>query len=200
MKYICFDLDGTLIPEEFDGVLWNEEIPKEYAKEHNVTLKRAKEKVYSAYYAALMIETVDDWTDIDMWFDRLKLKDWKGFLELMKRDLCLHPGVIEILKRLSKTYKLVLFTNSNHHFLQMKLQATQIESYFTHIISSTSDFGMDKKNHKAYEKLLHTIGCTANEIIHIGNSLTTDIVPAQTVGIKTYFIHNNFPFSNYSNS
>jgi hydroxymethylpyrimidine pyrophosphatase-like HAD family hydrolase len=49
IKFISFDLDGTLTHENkrFDYILWNVEIPKIYAKKNDISLKEAEKVIFS---------------------------------------------------------------------------------------------------------------------------------------------------------
>ena len=69
VKYISFDLDGTLTDyESFDRIFWYKEIPKLYARKHKVSMKNAKRTVFSEYKKLKDIGA--DWYRPAFWFER----------------------------------------------------------------------------------------------------------------------------------
>lgn len=116
IKYISFDMDGTLLNEEFDKLIWNEEIPKLYAKKNNLDIETAKKEVYKDYFQDITKEKIENWTNIDFWFKRFELNNWKGLLKDLKDILCIYDDVEPILKYLSKKYKLIIITHAINIF------------------------------------------------------------------------------------
>ena len=130
IKVIGFDLAVTLAGEDFDKIIWNEEIPNLYAKKNKLSIEDAKTKVYADYFKAKYIENVPEWTNIEHWFKRLRLENgWNKLLEDMKGKIYLYTETLKVLKNLSK-YKIVIISNSHPHFLSMKLKIEGLSQYF----------------------------------------------------------------------
>ena len=62
MTTISFDLDGTLVTDEFSQVVWHQGIPELYAKENTCTLEEAK-STYPNEYAKIG-DSALEWYDI----------------------------------------------------------------------------------------------------------------------------------------
>ncbi len=188
IKYISFDLDDTLASENYDKIIWNEEIPKLYAEKNNISLEEAKTKVYAEYYKALYIEKIRTWTDIEYWFNRLDLEDWQSLLEDMKDKVFVFDDTIETLEYLSKKYKLIIVSNAEEKFLNIKIKAEELDKYFTKIYSASSDFGISKKNKTMFKKILEDLKISEKEIIHIGDNRQLDYNMPKELGIRTFLI------------
>ena len=73
MKILSFDLDGTIITKKFVDTVWLEGLPKLYAEKNGLSLRKAKEYIFSEY------EKIGDgrieWYDIKYWFKKFNLGD-----------------------------------------------------------------------------------------------------------------------------
>src|SRR3989344_5768566 len=111
IKYISFDLDGTLADNRFDLIIWDEEIPRLYAERNHISLEEAKTKVFAEYYKALYIEKVQQWKDVAYWFKRLDLDDsWEDIIKSASKNISLYTNAINVLEYLSKRYKLLIIS------------------------------------------------------------------------------------------
>ncbi|MBI2148222.1 HAD family hydrolase [Candidatus Woesearchaeota archaeon] len=188
IKYISFDLDGTLADETFDSLIWNEEIPKLFAKKNKVSLEEAKTRVYAEYYKALYIEKIRNWTDIYYWFKRFNFKDWKVLLQDMKKHVFLYSDTIESLQYLSKKYRLIIISNSEEKFLNIKLEAEGLKKYFDKIYSAPTNFNISKKNAGLFLEVLKKLKINKEEVIHIGDDHYLDYEVPSSVGIKSFHL------------
>lgn len=187
-KYIGFDLDGTLATLDFDERIWLEEIPKLYAEKNNLELKEAKDKLYATYFRSWMIEKVKDWTDIEYWFDRLGLDDWQKLIEDMKDEIYLYDDAIPALEKLKEDYKLIIITNSNRKFLNIKIESEGLEGYFDKIYSVNSDLGYSVKEPQVYQEICDELGIHPTEMIYIGDDYIRDYMIPSSVGINAYYL------------
>lgn len=191
IRFVSFDLDGTLADDSFDKKVWHEEIPKLYANKNNLSLDEAKKSVFSEYYKALYIERIDSWTDIEYWFNRLELKGWKKLIDEMKKYVFLYKDTKEILEYLKDKYELIIVSNSEEKFLNFKLEAEGIKDYFSHIFSAPSRFNLTKQTPKTYQKVLKVLKAEPDEVVHIGDDFFMDYeIPVQ-VGIKSYHLRRD---------
>jgi putative hydrolase of the HAD superfamily len=93
-------------------------------------------------------------------------------------------GVEEVLKHLSKKYRLILATKGDLLDQERKLEKSGLTKYFHHI-----EVLSDKKEVN-YSKLLNHLDINPSEFLMIGNSLKSDVLPL--VNIKAHAIHVPF--------
>lgn len=101
--------------------------------------------------------------------------------ELLAKPIELLDGVEQLLKTLQETYKLVVATKGDLLDQERKLRKSGIEKYFHHI-----EIMSDKKE-SDYQKLIKHLDIVPNELLMIGNSLKSDIIPVLSLG--GYGIH-----------
>lgn len=188
VKYISFDLDGTLSNEKFDKILWNEELPKLYAEKYKTSLKDAQLHVFSEFYKALFIEKINNFTSVSYWFKRHKLEDWEKLLKDMKKHFFVYEDAQKIIPYLAKRYKLVIISSSEKAMLEVKLQDKKLLSFFKGVYSTPSDFKISMKNREAFKKLLSLLKVKEDEIVHIGDSKHMDYDTPSAIGIRAYLI------------
>jgi putative hydrolase of the HAD superfamily len=188
ITHISFDLDDTLTPEQFDTIMWNEEIPAIYAKQFGVTIQQAKEKVYAQYYATKYLEHVPNWTDIQMHFERLGLHDWQSVLDDLGKRLQPFDDVIATLTELQAEYTLVIITLNEQKMLDAKLDATGLRKYFAATFSAPTDLGERDKTPQIYVKTIDCLGIDKDRIVHIGNDELFDYKNPTSAGIKAVLL------------
>ena len=97
------------------------------------------------------------------------------------------PGAEEVLERLqSKGYRLFAASNSFGHLQRSRLQHAGILHFFEDTYISM-DIGYDKPDKRFYEEALRRCGLQANEVLMIGDSMTTDVIGAQKAGIDALY-------------
>lgn len=104
--------------------------------------------------------------------------------DMINKPVELLDGVEEVLKSLSKNYKLILATKGDLLDQERKLEKSGLLDYFHHI-----EVLSDKKEAN-YSKLLNHLDINPSEFLMIGNSLKSDILPL--VNIKANAIHVPF--------
>lgn len=103
---------------------------------------------------------------------------------MINQPVELLDGVEEVLKSLSKKYRLILATKGDLLDQERKLEKSGLTDYFHHI-----EVLSDKKEAN-YSKLLNHLDINPSEFLMIGNSLKSDILPL--VNIKAHAIHIPF--------
>ena len=103
---------------------------------------------------------------------------------MINQPVELLDGVEEVLKNLSKDYRLILATKGDLLDQERKLEKSGLSDYFHHI-----EVLSDKKEEN-YSKLLNHLDINPSEFLMIGNSLKSDILPL--VNIKANAIHVPF--------
>jgi len=104
--------------------------------------------------------------------------------DMLNKPVELLEGVEEVLKVLSKKYRLILATKGDLLDQEQKLEKSGLTDYFHHI-----EVLSDKKEAN-YSKLLNHLDINPSEFLMIGNSLKSDILPL--VNIKAHTIHVPF--------
>ncbi|WP_100611649.1 HAD family hydrolase [Confluentibacter lentus] len=103
---------------------------------------------------------------------------------MLEKPVELLDGVEEVLKALSKNYRLILATKGDLLDQERKLKKSGLTDYFHHI-EVLSD-----KQEANYSKLLNHLDIKPSEFLMIGNSLKSDVLPL--VNIKANAIHVPF--------
>ncbi|MDI6825607.1 MAG: HAD family hydrolase [Candidatus Aenigmarchaeota archaeon] len=188
IKYISFDLDGTLIDSlDFEISFWNETIPRIFSKQHNVPFSEAKKIVLNAYRKFSKEEV--EWHIPEYWFKKFKLKDdWTSAIKDLKDRIKIFPEVKRILRKLSKKYKLVLLTHSLQESVELKMAKLGIQKYFYKIFSAIEDFSLVKYDERVYKILIEKLRINAKELVHVGDDHKCDYSTPRRIGIRAILI------------
>lgn len=103
---------------------------------------------------------------------------------MLNKPVELLDGVEDVLKVLSKKYRIILATKGDLLDQERKLEKSGLTKYFHHI-EVLSD-----KQEANYSKLLNHLDIKPSEFLMIGNSLKSDVLPL--VNIKAHAIHIPF--------
>ena len=97
------------------------------------------------------------------------------------------PEAKEMLDALqAKGYRLFAASNSFGHLQRNRLERAGILNYFEDTYISM-DIGYDKPDIRFYQEALQRCGLQANEVLMIGDSMTTDVLGAQAAGMDALF-------------
>ena len=102
----------------------------------------------------------------------------------------LYPGVPKTLELLSTQYKLGIIANQQSG-LQDRLKALGIGPYFSVVVGS-GDVGMKKPDPAVFKEALARAQCPPDQAVMIGDRLDNDILPAQSLGMKTVWVRQGF--------
>jgi HAD superfamily hydrolase (TIGR01549 family) len=102
------------------------------------------------------------------------------------------PEAREMLENLkNKGYRLFAASNSFGHLQRSRLAQADILQYFEDTFISM-DIGYDKPDIRFYEEALRRANLAPQEVLMIGDSMTTDVLGAQAAGIDAlYFDRRN---------
>jgi len=103
---------------------------------------------------------------------------------MINKPVELLDGVEDVLKILSKKYRLILATKGDLLDQERKLEKSGLNNYFHHI-----EVLSDKKEAN-YSNLLKHLGVNPSEFLMIGNSLKSDVLPL--ININAHAIHVPF--------
>jgi FMN phosphatase YigB (HAD superfamily) len=98
------------------------------------------------------------------------------------------PGVLEVLPRIALPMSVWANTRAATVVdIKPGLGRAGLDRYFTRIITS-SEAGYRKPDQKFFSYALKECGCSAGEVLFIGNQLNTDIKGANASGIRSIFL------------
>ena len=187
VKVISFDMDGTLVSENVDDFIWNEELPRLYAEKHNLSLEEAKKEVYAEYYKQRYIDKVKEWTSIEYWLKFYNIK-YEEVYERLSNETKIYEEVFEVLDYLKTKYDLIVITSAYEDFMNVKLDSQSLKNYFKKTYSS-KDTVSGKKDPFLFKKVLEDFNITNKEIIHAGDNHYYDKEVPESLGIKSYLIN-----------
>ena len=102
--------------------------------------------------------------------------------EMIEKPIELLDGVEEVLKKLQGKYKLIVATKGDLLDQERKLEKSNLLKYFHHI-----EVMSDKKEND-YQKLIKHLDIHPSELLMIGNSLKSDVLPLIEVGASAIHV------------
>ncbi|WP_295772804.1 HAD family hydrolase [uncultured Mucilaginibacter sp.] len=96
--------------------------------------------------------------------------------EMLNQPIELIDGVEEVLQSLQNKYRLVVATKGDLLDQERKLKKSGLSGYFHHIEV------MSEKDDASYLKLIKHLDIQPQELLMIGNSLKSDIIPVLNIG------------------
>lgn len=205
IKAISFDADGTL---------WNFEKVMQHSLNH--TLKEL-ERIDVQAAAMLDIEKmikirnriakelkgkVTNLEEVRLEAFRQTLKDIgrpndalashlnQVYLQHRFEDIELFDDVLPSLKALRAKYTLGILSNGNSY-----PERCGLERIFQFVIFS-QDYGVEKPDSRLFQIAVEKAGCSKQQLLHVGDSLETDIVGAINAGIKCVWLNRKQMKSN----
>jgi len=192
IKIIAFDADDTLWVNEpnfreaehaFETLLLKHIDQQKIADQLYETEKRnLKTFGYGAKgFIVSMIETALQLTDF-----ALSGKEVQEIIDLGRKLLAkpieLLPDVAHVLDALDEDYELMLLTKGDLFEQETKYARSDLEKYFKYVEI------VSEKDPKTYQNLLDRYGLAADEIVMVGNSLRSDILPMLEIGVAAIYI------------
>ncbi|WP_134701620.1 HAD family hydrolase [Ammoniphilus sp. YIM 78166] len=102
-----------------------------------------------------------------------------------------YEETFHVLDQLKGKYQLLLLTNGSPDLQNEKLAGVpEIAPYFDEIVIS-GNFGKGKPDIALFEYALGLLNLSKDEVIMVGDKLTTDIMGASRVGMKSVWINRN---------
>lgn len=122
----------------------------------------------------------------------------KSYLHNLSLGSFLFDESEEIIKKLSKNYKLAIITNGLTVVQKNRISKSTIAKYFEEIIIS-EEIGLSKPNSEIFEYTLNKIGhADKDSVLMMGDSLTSDIKGGMNFGIDTCW-YNPYKIKNTHN-
>ena len=189
-RIISFDLDGTIVNSNFADNVWLRGLPKYYALEKNVSYQKAQSLLMNEYER--IGSDKREWYDLTYWISRYDLPITPSeLLNEYKRTIMAYDDAKDVIRRLSKDFKLIISSGAMKEFIDIELTTSGLKKYFTHTFSSTSDTNTVKKDPSFYMMIAHQLDTVPSNIIHIGDNKQYDYVTPKKVGIISFFLVRN---------
>jgi putative hydrolase of the HAD superfamily len=186
IKIVAFDADDTL----WDNELYFQEAEKKFAElledflpQHTVTRELLQTELQNIAlygygikaFTLSMIETAIRITDKNIKAETIeKVMDFGR--QLLEKPVRLLDDVEEVLGSLGKKYRLVMATKGDLLDQERKLKKSGLADYFHHIEI------MSEKKEADYLKLIRHLDIRPGELMMIGNSIKSDILPVINMG------------------
>jgi len=121
--------------------------------------------------------------------EALSKKALDNFFNDVVEDMESEKNLKNLIKELKKNYKLVIFTEEFEEYLPKKLNKIfgNWKKYFLFTVTPDAVKTM-KPSEKYFRYALRKLKLKPAEVIVIGDSLERDIIPAEKMGIKTFYI------------
>jgi len=103
-----------------------------------------------------------------------------------------YPGIREFLVEARQLFTLVVITNGPEFSQRPKIERVNLAAYVDHIIIGGQE-PEEKPAISIFNKALKLANCQANEAIHVGDSLASDIAGAHNSGITSVWIQHQQP-------
>ena len=103
------------------------------------------------------------------------LKDWKPW-----------PDTVEALRRLKDRYRLAIISNVDDDLFAATRPKLEVE--FSQVITAQQACAY-KPSSKIFELALSRVGAPANRILHVGQSVYHDVIPARSLGLATVWVN-----------
>lgn len=115
-----------------------------------------------------------------------ELYEW--FIEKRARLFHIPPRYKRLLEYLrGHGYQIILTTATGAHDLPLKiLEYNGVSEYFS-MVFSTQLLGIPKRDPRFYEEIADTLGVEPRNIVHIGDSLESDVLSPRRAGFKTIY-------------
>jgi len=179
-KAVLFDLDGTLL----------DSFPVHYAAYEmmfsHFGIEVSKERFLSSY-SPNWYRTYEEFG--------LAKEHWESansiWLEAADRHLPeLFPGVVEVLIRLSKTYKLGIVTSGSKSRVTKDIDRLEIASHFTTVVTG-DDINHPKPAPEGLEIALRELSISPAEAVYVGDA-HADFEMAKAAGVQFYGVLSEF--------
>lgn len=197
VRAITFDAGGTLLyPFPSVGIIYSEVLKKHGVELNEAVLEAGFRTAWMAAHAhprvGISEHSERDWwrnlvqrtlhqqpqpKDFDLFFDEL----WNTFAHPSRWRL--YDQTLETLAELKKRgYMLALLSNWDER-LRSIVKGLELANYFEHVFIS-SEVGFEKPDPRIFQNAEKSMQVSADQILHVGDSIHHDVKGAEAVGWK----------------
>lgn len=195
MKYdlVSFDMDGTLITEDFSNTVWGDGLPSMYAEEYEMNIEDARR------------ETIDEiralgnrdmrWYDLPYWISKFSLSyeddAWATATKMVhkyrSRVTPIEKTVLMLEEALRSGCRVIVISNAWPMFLEVGLG--KYAWRFEKIFSTTFDYGFHEvKSPRLFRAICCAMGVDPEKALHIGNDKYFDGVCPIVAGMDAKLV------------
>lgn len=192
IEVLCLDLDDTLVDTEAGAVLrFSAAVERIRELRPDITTRAIEAATAAAllthpsegrmanFFAALQIEDPSHVQVIrDVYFETMA-----------SQQAPLYPGTTDVLRLLKRQFRLALITNGPSQLQRSKIEHHGLDACFDWIVIS-EECGFEKPNSEIFEHTLGLAGIPAKRAAHAGDSLTADVVGANSAGVTSIWVRN----------
>jgi putative hydrolase of the HAD superfamily len=182
---VLLDMDGTLLDRHFDNVFFEEELPRRYAAQHNLSYQEARDRLTAMYRA---VEGDLQWTDLDYWSRRVGM-DVVAMHRELSHLIDFLPDAREFLDHLRAFGKrITILTNAHQAGVSVKTAKTGLDGYVDRIVNAF-DVGYLKMRPEYWPACRRLVGFEPKRSLYIDDDESC-LVAAQQFGIG-YLFHRS---------
>ncbi len=111
------------------------------------------------------------------------------YLKHRYNDIRPYEDVMPMLDALDPHYKLGLLSNGNNY-----PEYFGLAERFDFAVYA-QDIGIEKPDPRTFQVSARRAGCSLDQLLHVGDSLVTDVEGAQAVGVRTVWLNRNGAFN-----
>jgi len=199
-KALIFDLYGTLIDiqtDEYDPSLYSN--LARFLSYHMVRIKPEDlRKVYNEEVHKVLARSKEPYPEVDVFevFKDIMQKYGSGkhtrsaiknaamlFRALSIKRFCAFDGIYDVLKPLSKEYKLAIVSDAQWVFAGPEMEILGLTRYFKTAIFS-SKYGVKKPDIRLFKAAMRRLKVKPEEAVYIGDRPDKDLIGAKKAGMK----------------
>ncbi|MBT2533048.1 HAD hydrolase-like protein [Arthrobacter sp. ISL-48] len=183
-EYISFDCYGTLINYQTEAAtrpLLADRVPEELMAAFMRDWRHFRyDQVCGDYYPYEQV-LQDAWDRVCQKWNLTGTEDAGKQFGAAVRSWGAHDGVIEPLKRMGESYKLVILSNADDSFLQTSVP--RLEAPF-HAVYTAEQAGFYKPRYGAFEYMLEQLDASPEDFVHVSSHTRYDLMPAHDLGFS----------------
>ena len=100
-------------------------------------------------------------------------------------DIRIFDDVLPALKALRVKYRLGILSNGNSY-----PERCGLEGRFDFVVFS-QDYGVEKPDPRLFEVAVEQAGCSGQELLHVGDSLQSDVAGANRAGVRSVWLNRD---------
>ena len=199
-KWLLFDVDNTLLDFEQTEALALEQSFAQHGLPFPDSAKRRYHEINQSYWQRLERKEItpeviragrfqDLFTELGLSFDAERFAD--SYLMQLGQQAPLIDGAMELLEELNGRYQLGIITNGLANVQHPRLERSGLKPHFATVIIS-EEVGVAKPDARIFDIAFSRMNQPAkNEVLIIGDSLSSDIIGGINYGIDTCWFNPN---------
>lgn len=185
VKVVSFDVVGTLVDFCYEDYVWEEAIPRLYARKKSINYVEARDYVLREYNRIGKKDI--RWFLPEYWFRQFNLdEDPIAVFTSHSDKVRFYPEVPSVLRNLSQKYDLVIASGTTEDIIEIMIK--KFRHYFKHIYSTVTDRQEVKKTSQFYEMICKVLEVVPCDLMHVGDEWYPDFISPRSIGCKSIFL------------